>query len=191
LFDGPRWTTMGFREYFNAQADVADELYRNDHTINCYITATAAIDALAEIWKSDFPAEAQALSRKFGGRVPSSIRMAGFVRKFAADPRAEKIAVICFAEDALRFKPTIAPSEVAALLRSRIQSKPGVLPRVDLDVDLAALTREAPTLLGNRKYVNSSRNTSTRHYRIHSIVARSSTRSAGQKGRMDGFAMQT
>jgi hypothetical protein len=140
---------MGFREYFNAQADVADELYRNDHTINCYITATAAIDALAEIWKSDFPAEAQALSREFGGTVPSSIRMARFVRKFAADPVAEKIAVICFAEDALRFKPTIAPSEVAALLRSRIESKPGVLPRVDLDVDLAALTREAPTLLGN------------------------------------------
>lgn len=75
--------------------------------------------------------------------------MARFVRRFAADPRAEKIAVICFAEDALRFKPAIAPSEVAALLRSRIESEPGVLPREDLDVDLAALTLEAPTLLGN------------------------------------------
>lgn len=139
---------MGFREYFNAQADIADELYQTDHAINCYMTATAAIDALAEIWESDFPEEAQALSREFGGTVPSSVRMARFVRKFAADPRAEKIAVICFAEDAFRFKPTIVPSEVAALLRSRIPSEPGVLPRVDLDVDLAALKREAPTLLG-------------------------------------------
>lgn len=142
-------TIMSFRDYFNAQADVADELYRNDHTINCYMTATAAIDALAEIWQSDFPADATALRREFSGTVPPAIRMARFVREFAADPRAEKIAVICFAEDALRFKPTIAPSEVAALLRSRIESEPGVLPRADLDVDLAALALEAPALLGN------------------------------------------
>lgn len=141
---------MGFRDYFNAQADLADELWRANHAINCYITATAAIDALAEIWKSDFPAEAQALSREFGGTVPPSIRMARFVRKFAADPRAEKIAVICFAEDALRFGPTTIPrSEVTSLLDCRRAPEPNTVPPAERDVDLAALSREAPALLGN------------------------------------------
>lgn len=150
MFDRPLGVIiMGFRDYFNAQAHLADELYRNHHPINCYITATAAIDALAEIWESDFPEEAQALSREFGGTVPGSIRMARFIRKFAADPKAEKVAVICFAEDALRFAPTIEPGEVTSLLRSRWSGEPNTRPPSDRDVDLAALSLEAPSLLAN------------------------------------------
>jgi hypothetical protein len=141
---------MGFRDYFNKQADLADELWRTNRAINCYITATAAIDALAELWQSDFPAEAQALSTEFGGgKVPSSVRMARFVRKFAADSRASKIAVIRFAEDALRFAPTIARSELTALLDSRCAAEPNTVPPSDRDVDLAALSLEAPVLLAN------------------------------------------
>lgn len=140
---------MGFREHFTTQADLADELYRSHREINCYITATTAIDALAEIWQSDFPMDAGALSREVGGSVPGSIRVSRFVRQFASDPRADKIAVIRFAEDALRFAPTIATSEATSLVSSRWSREPNTVPPSSRDVDLAALSREAPALLAN------------------------------------------
>lgn len=139
---------MGFREYFKTQATLADELYEHGYKINCYITATAAIDALSEIWKSDFPAEAAALDAQFGGKAPSAVRMGRFVRRFSGDDRSNRIAVIRFAEDAARFAPAIAPAEVAAMLKARAP-KGRALPPAHLDVDLADLANEAPTLLGN------------------------------------------
>lgn len=78
---------MGFREYFLEQADFADSAYDSGFRINCRMGATAAIDALAAIWETDFPGDAKSLAQELGGKPPASIRMARFVRRFTEDPR--------------------------------------------------------------------------------------------------------
>jgi len=141
---------MGFREYFAEHADLADALYQSGHTLICYVTATAAIDALAAIWLTDFPTDAANMRTEFGGTPPSAVRMARFVRRFAAgDPRTEKIAVVRFAEDAKRMASLgVATAEVDALLAARMPKMRGQLPPSHLDLDLSGLAREAPTLMG-------------------------------------------
>lgn len=140
---------MGFREYFEDQAAVADDLCERGFVLNACITATAAIDALAEIWGRDFPIEASALSREFGGSVPGAARMSRFVATlFSKDPRTAHVSVLRFAEDASRFAPGLATAEVTALLAAR-RVGPNEMPSESLDCDMAALTLEAPLLMSN------------------------------------------
>jgi len=76
--------------------------------------------------------------------------MSRLVRTFAgADRRTALIAVIRFAEDAMRFAPGVAPAEVAALLAARQPEERGTRPPAHKDVDITALAQEAPTLLSN------------------------------------------
>jgi hypothetical protein len=142
---------MGFREYFLTHAELADDLYTAGHHINCYMTATAAIDALAAIWETDFLDESVALRREFGGSVPASARMARFVRRFSGDPKAARVAVIRFAEDAKRFGTLPPPEslEVEGLLKAREPPMRGAMPPAYLDTDLDELARQAPTLMAN------------------------------------------
>jgi hypothetical protein len=142
---------MGFSEYFLTHADLADELHTAGCFLNSYMTATAAIDALAAIWETDFPEESATLQREFGGTVPPSVRMARFVMKFSNDPRAANIAVIRFAEDAKLFGtniPSAEAGEIDALFKAR-EVPFGACPPAYLDIELAKLALEAPTLMAN------------------------------------------
>ena len=140
---------MGFLEYFQAQADVADDLYDRGFRINCHMGATASLDALAAIWEADFPADAAQLSRFFGGSTPAAARLSRFVWRFTQDLRAETVAVIRFCEDAVPYASRAERAEVDALLAARQPTQRGQLPPAHMDLSLDALEAEAPTLFAN------------------------------------------
>jgi len=140
---------MGFREYFDTQASIAEDLCNRKFVLNACITATSSLDALAEIWEHDSSDDARALGQEFGGSVPGAARMSRFVHTFlTGDPRSRRISVLRLAEDISRFAPHIAPSEVAALLAAR-RMPPNSLLDGSTDCDADALSLQAPLLMSN------------------------------------------
>lgn len=135
---------VGFREYFLEQADFADDAHERGLRINCHMAATAAIDALAAIWESDFPGEAKVLQRDAGGKPPASVRMARFVSRFTRDERAERVAVIRFCEDARPYADAQTRTELEALLGERTPKTIGQLPPAYKDLTVSALAERAP-----------------------------------------------
>jgi hypothetical protein len=86
---------MGFREYFDTQANIAEDLCNRKFVLNACITSTRCLDALAEIWQHDFPADALALRQAFGGSVPGAARLSRFVDTcLTSDSRARRISVL-------------------------------------------------------------------------------------------------
>jgi hypothetical protein len=135
-----------FERYFHDRADLADELSGRGHVFEASVLATTALDALAEIWVHDFPTEAKALDVEAGGRVSGSIRMARLVKSFApAESEAQKVAVVCFAEDWKRHVPG-ATATVDAILQPRVGKMRGELPHSHQDVPRAALLAECPAI---------------------------------------------
>jgi hypothetical protein len=140
-----------FEKYFHDRADLADELSRGGYALEASVLATTALDALAEIWVHDFPAEGKALDVEAGGRVSGSIRMARLVKRFApAEPEAQKVAVVCFAEDWKRHVPAAAAT-ADTLLKPRLGKFRGELPHSHQDVPRAALLAECPAITAGTK----------------------------------------
>ncbi len=141
-----------FEHYFYKRAQLADDMVASGSFIDAYTLAAASLDALAEIWFSDFPDVKQELNSEFGGTVPCSIRLARFLKKFVSnDPRVSKVAVICFAEDWKYYRPQ--DNHIAnKLLSKRLSNNPNEflrayeLPKSYLDVSRDELAQECPDI---------------------------------------------
>jgi hypothetical protein len=141
-----------FEHYFYKRAQLADDLATSGFLEDARILSAASLDALAEIWLNDFPDEKRNLESELGGRVPSSIRLARFLKKFSPnDPRVRKVAVICFAEDWKHYIPRDA-SIADRLLIKRLSNESDEflraheMPKSYLDVSRDDLLRECPEL---------------------------------------------
>ena len=137
-----------FEHYFYKRAQLADDMAASGSIVDAYTLATASLDALAEIWFNDFPDVKRKLESELGGNVPSSIRLARFLKNFvSADPRVSKVAVVCFAEDWKYHRPRDA--HIAdQLLSKRLSDNPNSheLPKSYLDVSRDELAQECPDL---------------------------------------------
>jgi hypothetical protein len=142
-----------FESYFHNRAQLADAIVTSGSFIDAYILATASLDALAEIWFSDFPDVKEQLQTELGVQnVPSAIRLTRFLKTFASnDPDVNKVAVICFAED---WKRHIQQDSQLAdqLLKKRLSDNPDdflrshELPKAYLDIPINELIQECPSL---------------------------------------------
>lgn len=139
-----------FEHYFYKQAQHADELVALGSSPAACILATSSLDALAEIWLHDFPKVEEKFNKEFGGKIPSSIRLARLLKQFIPnDPHVSKVAVVCFAEDWKHYRPQ--DSYIAdQLLSKRINQDPifagHELPRAYLDKSRDELAKECPEL---------------------------------------------
>lgn len=131
-----------FEHYFYRRAQLADEMTSSGHVADSHTLATASLDALAEIWLHDFPDIKQKLESELGGAIPSSIRLARFLKQFIpSDLRVSKVAVVCFAEDWKHYRPQ--DTGVAdQLLNRRVSNNPHQPPKSYLDVSRAELAQE-------------------------------------------------
>lgn len=135
-----------FEHYFHRRAQLAEQLVEAGWNQEASTLATSTIDALATIWFHDFPAVEPAIRAELAGAVPASIRMARFLKTFASqDAEVRKIAVVCFAEDWMRYAPKTA-SIAERLLKERLGKLRGELPHSYKDLSIEALLLEAPEL---------------------------------------------
>jgi hypothetical protein len=132
-----------FEAYFHKTADKAEELFSSGFRTEAYLMTTVAIDALAAIWRHDFGMPEASGTKNF----------ASFVREFVADPAAERICVVFFAEDLLAFGPARLHPVAQRLLEQRAASRnrvPGVVegeaPHAHKDVTWTDLVVEEPSL---------------------------------------------
>lgn len=135
-----------FERHFHGRAELAEELQQRGFSVDANIVAATALDALAEVWLHDFQGERTAMEQELGGKVPPSIRMARFVKRFAVGaPHVGKVAVVLFAEDWKKYVSTAA-NEVDGLLAPRRPRLPGELPHAHLDITADDLLLECPAL---------------------------------------------
>ncbi len=141
-----------FEHYFYKRAQLADDMATSGSVVDAYTLATASLDALAEIWLKDFPNDKRNLEKELGGNIPSSIRLARLLKKFASnDPHSRKVAVVCFAEDWKHYRPQDAHI-AERLLSKRLSDNPNEflrayeLPKSYLDVSRNELAHECPEL---------------------------------------------
>lgn len=138
--------------FFHRKADLIDELAQAGRRDEVTILATTALDALGAVWFSDFPEVESSMKQECGGKPPLSLRMARLMATFVpGDPEAAKVAVVCFAEDLLRYKPELTWL-AGKLLDPRCPERDekglhfGELPRSYLDKTRAELLEECPEL---------------------------------------------
>lgn len=142
-----------FEEYFYKRAELADQMANSGFVADAYTLATAYLDALAEIWLNDFPDAKKNLDSELGGTVPSSIRLARLLKKFISnDPRVNKVAVVCFAEDWRYYRPQdahIANKLLQPRLSDELDKRLKVheLPKSYLDISRDELAQECPELM--------------------------------------------
>lgn len=146
-----------FQYSFLRRADIADQLASLGDTIDSLILSTTALDALAKIWLHDFPDIDNKLRHQYNGGVSEAIRLSQLLRNFAKkDPDANKVAVVCFAEDWKLYHPE--NSDLAdQLLRKRLSNSSNEflrareLPKSYLDVTMDLLEEECPQIAQNSK----------------------------------------
>lgn len=143
-------TLTHFEWFFHNRAEVADKLADSGSLIDSLILSTTSLDALAKIWLHDFPDTKEALDKEYGGGISERIRLTRLLKKFAAnDPDANKVAVICFAEDWKRYYP-----QESAMADQLIDKRRGTTPferdwmslNISLDVPIELLAKECPLL---------------------------------------------
>jgi hypothetical protein len=143
-------TLTHFERFFHNRADVADKLADSGSLIDSLILSTTALDALAEIWLHDFPHTEKALQNNYGKPIPGYIKLAQLLKEFAADdPDANKVAVICFAEDWKRYYPqetTIADQLIDKRRGTTPFERDWMSPNISLDVPIKLLAEECPLL---------------------------------------------
>jgi hypothetical protein len=141
-----------FEHYFYKRAQLSDDLVTSGAYTDAYMLATSSLDALAEIWLTDFPDIKQNLDTELGGSIPSSIRLARFLKEFASsDPDVKKVAVLCFAEDWKHYRPQDA--HIAnQLINKRLSDNTNelirshTLPDSSLDISREELSKECPEI---------------------------------------------
>ena len=139
-------------DFFRRKASRVDALAEERWDQEVTILATTALDSLGAVWFCDFPERKMALQKELGGAVPSSIRMSRLMRTFAGqDAEAQKVAVVCFAEDLRRYKPELT-GLASTLLAPRVPSREpgalsfGELPYSHLDKNPRDLLDECPEI---------------------------------------------
>lgn len=140
-----------FCKYFIKRADISDGLVKGGATTDALILSTTTLDALGKIWQHHFPEEVHRLALTYGGGLSDSQRLAHLLKQFArADKHANKIAVVCFAEDWKRVAPQRSEFIDSALLLHRsLECEPLESPRAYLDTSLDQLLAQHPEIAGD------------------------------------------
>lgn len=140
-----------FADHFERRATLAESL-EVAHPIPARMIASTALDAIGETWMHDFPSDRAALAADLKckeDRIPSSIRMAHTVRRFAPGALyVGKVAVVRFAEHWKKYMPAAA-AHADALIHPRLPLMPNHLPGHEVDSTKEELLRECPALVGS------------------------------------------
>lgn len=151
-----------FEDYFHKRAEIADTLAESSSTIvDSLILSTTALDALAKIWLHDFPEEEQRLKEIYDikprNNIPSNLCFSRFLKEFAKnDPDANKVAVVCFAEQWKLYDPNNT-NLAEQLLQTRLSDSDNPIiqlaesPKSWFDVSLEELGEECPLIFENSK----------------------------------------
>lgn len=137
-----------FRDYFFNRAEVSDGLTQKGATTDALILSTTSLDALGKVWAHHFAEQANQLASAFGGGLSDSQRLAYMLNEFTGpEDNANKIAVVCFAEDWKRAAPQMSSFIDSTLLSNRVLAcEPRESPRAYLDVSLDDLLEQHPEI---------------------------------------------
>jgi hypothetical protein len=137
-----------FCDYFLQRAVISDRLIQEGQTADGLILATASLDALGKIWAHHFAEEASQLATAYGGGLSDSQRLAHMLKAFTRpEDNANKIAVVCFAEDWIEADPQRASFIRSSLLQHRVlDCEPRESPRSYLDLSLDDLLKQHPEI---------------------------------------------
>jgi hypothetical protein len=137
-----------FLDYFFNRAQISDGLTQTGSTTEALILSTTSLDSLGKIWAYHFADEASQLASAYGGGLSESQRLAHILKKFTGtEDIANRLAVVCFAEDWKKADPQKASFIDSTLLAQRaLECEPRESPRAYLDVSLDELLAQHPEI---------------------------------------------
>jgi hypothetical protein len=148
-----------FLDYFLRRAQISDGLAQTGSTTEALILSTTSLDSLGKIWAYHFAEEASRLATEYGGGLSDSQRLAHILKLFAgAEDIANRMAVVCFAEDWKKADPQKTQFIDSALLAQRsLECEPRESPRAYLDITLDELLAKYPEIVANPRLARVAR----------------------------------